>query len=466
MPLALQAEEEQEPQILTASDILKKRFTSADGRTMVTVGGESIFSFDMEAVFYQKRSFEPAWAGPDGHFLQADDLITAIQKAHQEGLIPEYYHINAIQSLLLDQVRTNLGRTAPNFTAIADLDALLTDSFLLLSCHLSKGCINPIMRTTEWFAANEKIDVTTLLEDSLREKRVKEALQSLTPHEKLYSRLRQALERYRQLANRNDSWPLIPPEKPSIKIDMNDRRIPVIRHRLITLGDLPSTPQDNSSLYDQKLARAVSAFQQRHGLEADGIIGANTITALNISPEKRARQIELNMERLRWSFRNPGERYILVNIANFSLDVIENDMTVMNMKVVVGKPFWDTPVFSGKMRYLVLNPSWTIPRNIAVEEILPKVLNDRQYLLKNDIMILRNGKVIEGSQLKEIDWYRLNIDYFPYQLRQQPGPKNPLGNIKFIFPNQFDVYLHDSPHKGLFQRNVRAFSHGCIRIEN
>jgi len=213
------------------------------------------------------------------------------------------------------------------------------------------------------------------------------------------------------------------------------------------------------------LRQAVLRFQKRHGLETDGVIGARTLAALNVSPEKRLRQVALNLERLRWSFRNPGDRYIVVNIADFSLDVVENGSSVLAMNVIVGKPFQHTPVFSQKLRSLVLNPSWGIPRGIAVEEIVPKVRKDPGYLAKQRIKVLRNGRSVEGTELWAIDWSRLTINNFPYELRQEPGPKNPLGRIKFVFPNQFDVYLHDSPHKGLFRQNVRAFSHGCIRIE-
>lgn len=461
-PQLLPAEEQQ---ALTAADLIKERFTSEDARSWVTTGGDSVYSYDMAAVFYRKRDFQPAWAGSDSRFAQADDLLSAIRQAHEEGLPPEYYHIKAIETLLA-ALRTRLGNNLiPDPAMVADLDVLLTDTFLLLSCHLSNGCINPIMLKAEWFAHNEKMDVTAVLEKSLAENRIKETLSDLTPKEKLYTRLRQALAQYRQLAALYAEWPEIPFARPPLKKDMCDKWIPAIRQRLAVLGDLPAGENLGDQLYDTALARAVISFQKRHGLDADGVIGAQTFSAFNVSPAKRVRQIEINLERLRWSFRNPGKRYLLVNIANFTLDVIEEGETVMTMPVVVGKPFWDTPVFSRKMNYLVLNPTWNIPRSIAVEEILPKVRRDHHYLLKNNIKMLQNGKPIDGNKLQSIEWSRLSIDNFPYQLRQDPGPQNPLGRIKFMFPNQFDVYLHDSPNKGLFQRNVRAFSHGCIRIE-
>jgi murein L,D-transpeptidase YcbB/YkuD len=454
-----------EQQALTAADLIKERFTSEDARSWVTTGGDSVYSYDMAAVFYRKRDFQPAWAGSDSRFAQADALISAIHEADLEGLSPEYYHIEAIEALLA-ALRTRIGNNLiPDPAMVADLDVLLTDTFLLLSCHLSNGCINPIMLKAEWFAHNEKMDVTAVLEKSLEENRIKEALSDLTPKEKLYTRLRQGLARYRQLAARYPEWPEIPFVRPPLKKDMCDKRIAAIRQRLAVLGDLPAGENMGDEFFDAGLVKGILSFQKRHGLDADGVIGAQTFSALNVSPAKRVRQIEINLERLRWSFKNPGQRYLLVNIANFALDVVDEGTTVLTMPVVVGKPFWNTPVFSRKMSYLVLNPPWNIPRSIAVEEILPKVRKDRYYLLKNNIRVLQNGKTIDGKKLQAIEWSRLSIDYFPYQLRQDPGPLNPLGSIKFIFPNQFDVYLHDSPNKGLFQRNVRAFSHGCIRIE-
>ncbi|MBU4260480.1 MAG: L,D-transpeptidase family protein [Proteobacteria bacterium] len=453
-----------EQQALTAADLIKERFTSEDARSRMTSGEESVYSFDMAAVFYRKRDFQPAWTGSDSRFPQADALVSAIQKAELEGLPPEYYHIKTI-ALLLGQLRARPENNGPDSAMVADLDVLLTDSFLLLSCHLSNGCINPIMLKAEWFAHNEKMDVTAVLEKSLQENRIKESLSDLTPKEKLYTRLRQALAHYRLLAAQHKEWPMIAASRPPLKKDMHDKKIPAIRQRLAILGDLTAGENMGDELFDAGLVRAIVSFQKRHGLDADGVIGAQTFGALNVSPAKRVRQIEINLERLRWSFRNPGKRYLLVNIANFALDVVEEGTTVLTMPVVVGKPFWNTPVFSRKMRYLVLNPPWNIPRTIAVEEILPKVRKDRHYLLKNNIRVLQYGNIIEDKKLQAIAWSRLNIDYFPYQLRQDPGPLNPLGSIKFIFPNQFDVYLHDSPHKGLFQRNVRALSHGCIRIE-
>ncbi|MGH7793053.1 MAG: L,D-transpeptidase family protein, partial [Thermodesulfobacteriota bacterium] len=177
-------------------------------------------------------------------------------------------------------------------------------------------------------------------------------------------------------------------------------------------------------------------------------------------------QIELNMERLRWLPQNLGSRYILVNLANFELYVNENNKKIMSMRVIVGKPYWNTPVFTAKMTYLVLNPHWNIPQTIFAEEKLPKIKKDPEYFSKDNIKVLSswrpNAEVIDPST---IDWSKVTDQNFRFRLRQEPGPGNPLGRVKFMFPNAYHVYLHDTSQKYLFNKTERNLSHGCIRIE-
>lgn len=207
-------------------------------------------------------------------------------------------------------------------------------------------------------------------------------------------------------------------------------------------------------------------FQKKHGLKEDGIVGPDTLDALNVPLKQRIRQIELNMERLRWILSNQEERSIVVNIANFRLDVIEDLKPILSMKVVVGKPFLRTPVFTEKMSYIVINPSWNVPDSIARKEILWKIKKDPQYLAGQNIKVLRGwGSQEEAMAPETIDWSKLTPNKLPYRFRQDPGPLNPLGRIKFMFPNKFNVYLHDTNARGLFSKDMRAFSHGCTRIE-
>jgi murein L,D-transpeptidase YcbB/YkuD len=239
-----------------------------------------------------------------------------------------------------------------------------------------------------------------------------------------------------------------------------------LKKRLAASGDLETAEARGGNLFDEKLEQSVIFFQKRHGLKDDGVVGPVTLDALNVPLKQRIRQMELNMERLRWILGNMEQRSIVVNIADFKLNVVENGRTMLSMKVVVGKPYQRTPVFTAKMTYLVINPAWNIPDSIARKEILEKIKKDRRYLAKENIKVLRGwGAREEEIDPETINWSKITPYNLRYKFRQEPGPLNPLGRIKFMLPNHFDVYLHDTPSKRLFSENVRTFSHGCTRIE-
>ena len=232
-------------------------------------------------------------------------------------------------------------------------------------------------------------------------------------------------------------------------------------------GDLQESGTTPNGLFDEATESALIIFQKHQGLETDGIAGPKTIAALNVSPVERIQQIKLNLERWRWLPQSLGEKYIIVNIPDFRLDVIENEISRLHMRVVVGKSYRRTPVFSDHITYLVLNPRWEVPHNIAVKDKLPLIKKDPEYFKKIHMSVLKGW----GSDAKKIDpatinWTALNERNFPYRLRQSPGPWNALGQIKFMFPNQFNVYLHGTPDQQLFLKESRSFSSGCIRLES
>lgn len=447
------------------AEYIKTRITQAGSPPNIIIGEERLHNTVMLARFYRGRAFSPAWTRATGTSLQADALIKAIEDSRNEGLTPDYYHLMKIRTLLSEIRSGPAGKSLPDPETLSNLDLLLTDAFLLLSCHLSAGCVNPVTLDVEWHADRGSVDVVSILETALEENIVEETLINLLPSQYGYSRLRQALTHYRKMAEADGGWPAVS-KGPSLKKGLTDKRVVELRNRLIASGDLEPDGKEENDLFDERLEQAVIGFQKQHGLDTDGVVGHATLNALNVPVEARIRQIEINMERLRWIPRDLGQRYIIVNIANFELDVVENSETVLSMKVVVGKDFWHTPVFRSDMTYLEFNPYWNVPKNILIRDILPKMEKDPDYISKINLKAVWVGQGrTEVIDPKALDWSQTSDSGFHYRLRQDPGPQNPLGRIKFMFPNRFDVYLHDTPVKGLFARNVRAFSHGCIRIE-
>ncbi len=445
------------------SELIRSHIISSGRQPTYSFNGNPIHSPEMLRRFYKTGNFRNAWSATAKSFKQAQILLNIIEDVDSHGLIPEYYHIDKIKSLIKNSKGTlNAAGLKPRDSA--ELDILLTDAFLTLGCHFSGGCVAPLIAETEWHANQNDINIDEILEAALSENHIQKSLKQLLPLQEGYARLRRSLQLYREIET-DGGWPKIR----STKIfKSGDRTVQInnLRDRLIVSGDLDQDNNEDRAVLDEALEHAVISFQGRHGLNADGIAGPLTIEALNVPAETRVRQIELNLERMRWTSRNLGHRYIIVNIAGYELDVIENGNTIMSMDVIVGKPYWHTPVLSETMNYIVLNPSWNIPDSIAVEEILPGIQEDPDYLNKRNIKIMSSWSP-DATEVnpRTVRWFDITEDDFNYKLIQEPGSSNPLGNIKFIFPNKYNVYLHDTSGKGLFSRNVRSFSHGCIRIE-
>lgn len=445
--------------VFALDPLIQKRLAQWRTPANAVVGDEQIYSAVLVESFYKGRNYKPAWSR-DGRLMQVDMLIKAVQEAYSDGLTPDYYHLGLIRSLV-DKVEKD---SSPDPIGMADLDIFLTDAFLTLGCHLSAGCVNPVTIEAEWFAKRGNVDVSSVLEQALKKKQVREALMTLRPEQGSYGRLKKALARYRELSSRGE-WPLVSTGSRLKKGFVSDRVVE-LRRRLAASGDLEAVETMEANLFDEKLERSIIAFQKSHGLKADGMVGSATCNALNVPLKQRIRQIELNMERLRWVLGNQERRFIDVNIANFELNVIEDWKSILSMKVVVGKPYLRTPIFTAKLTSLVINPPWNIPDSIARKEILKIIKRDTDYLADQNIKVLKGwGSREEEVDPETIDWSKITASNLTYRFRQEPGPLNPLGRIKFVLPNKFDVYLHDTPAKSLFSENVRAFSHGCTRIE-
>jgi len=438
---------------------LRHRLEEAAGQVVVAPD-EPVHTRETTLRFYRARVYEPAWVSGQEISGKATDLITSIERAGDDGLRPGDYHFEAIQVLL----RRAGGSGDPDPSLLVDLELLLTDAWLLYAAHRVSGRINPETIDAEWVATRREVDVAAALEKAIAADRVAEVLDDLLPGAPGYQSLRSALARYRLMASRE--WPARVPEGDKIHPGERETRIAGVRAILEAWGEIPADKPADPDSYDPDLEKAVRRFQARHGLDPDGVIGPKTLEALNTSPGRRARQIVLNLERWRWLPQDLGARHVRVNIADFRLDVVEEAHVVLATPVIVGRDYRRTPVFSASMTYLVLNPTWEVPHQLAVQDVLPQIRKDPDYIARLRFQVLPGWGAGEAPvDPSGIDWSELSPRNFPYRLRQLPGPANALGRVKFMFPNRFSVYLHDTPSKDLFRKTERAFSSGCIRVE-
>ncbi len=443
---------------------LKQKIEFETTRERLRCRGELICGLSQIPLFYQRREFLPAWCSDKGILPQAESLITEIKGANNEGLRPDDYHLSSILSLIENiEDQQSLGNTV-NPELWADLDLLLTDAFMLYASHLFAGRVNPETIHTDWKVSIQTADLANILQSALNMNQIKKTLIDFRPNHPGYSGLKTYLAHYRNIAKKVHELPLLD----GTRLQKGDKGTSVgnLHERLIILGDLYADNNDRADIFDESTEEAVLRYQKRHGLIQDGIVGPRTLEMLNMSFQKRIPQIELNMERWRWIPRNMGNRYLIVNIADFKLWVTENHRRVLDMRVVVGRPYRRTPVFSAKMTFMVINPYWNIPQRLAIRDVLPEIQKNIHYIEQQNIKVFKDWR----KNSVEIDpetiaWNKIEPRNFAYKLRQEPGPRNVLGRMKFIFPNKFAVYLHDTPKRSLFKKNNRDFSSGCIRVE-
>lgn len=402
--------------------------------------------------YYGLRNYQPLWVNSNGPLPRAHQLRALLAAAEQEGLNPQVYHPQLLQQFWSGRLLDELAR----------LDLILTDAFFRYSIDLQGGELSPNENEFHWHITTAPVDAMTMLDAVLDAADFVQACQQLAPSHPGYQRLRKALQKYRQLAQQG-GWPHLP-AGPLLRDGYPHAQVRLLRQRLIAEGDLQLGPVKRNDLFDQAVKFAVERFQVRHGLPMDGIVGPATRAVMNISVQQRIEQIKLNMQRWRWLPRQLGKRYIMVNTAGFELAAIENERTQFTMWVIVGTAQRPTPVVQGMLHTVVFHPYWTVPSTIVFEDIVPKQQRDPDFLHKEGIRIFSNRNHGHELQPGEIDWNKVDSKYFPYILRQDPGPSNPLGRIKFLFSNKLDVYLHDTPRRQLFEKKVRTFSSGCIRV--
>jgi murein L,D-transpeptidase YcbB/YkuD len=399
--------------------------------------------------YYSDGAHPVLWLGEP----RAEELIAWLRNAAEDGLDPAAYPADQLEKLAAAVGETNsLGK------AIVELH--FSAAFLQFASDLQVGRFLPHKVDPDFFQEGRSIDqlgALTLLSVSESLDRFFIQWQPQAPE---YADLRAALADYRALAGAG-GWPTVPLGE-SLKPGMSDPRVPALRARLaVTDGADPMPPAGGELVFDDALIAVVKAFQARHGLDVDGIVGKGTVAALNVPVETRVQDIVLSMERWRWMPPDLGHNHLIVNIAGFELRRFANGTLEERMNVVVGRPYNKTPVFSDSIRYLEFNPYWNVPTGIAIKEELPKLKSNPAARAAAGFEAVRGDTVYP---LTSINWSQYGPGNFPFQLRQRPGPNNALGRVKFMFPNQFDVYLHDTPARSLFDKAERAFSHGCIRL--
>lgn len=412
--------------------------------------GPYVVTVEDLANVYALRDFRPLWSKRD-----ADELERFVHGVVADGLDPVHYHVEALSSAA--------ARDDEGAAMHARRDALRTDAFVRLARDLRTGRVDPseVMGGGEIERGEDRPLTPEVVERLIDAGDIADALDAQRPDHPVYRRLVEALEEYRAFAE-GDDWPQVPAGAP-LAIDSTSERVPVLRARLAREGYLARDTDTTSAVFDDEVDTAVRRFQHTHGLNDDGIVSKSTLRELNHAPEHRIEQLRANLERARWVLRDMPDTYLSVNIAAQRVYKIQNDSVIWETRAVVGDAYTRTPVFSAPMREVVFNPDWTVPESIN-EEILEHVHDDESYLESQGFEILDDhGELVDPD---DIDFSDYTGEDFPYTFRQRPGPLNPLGRVKFMFPNEFNVYLHDTPSKELFRREERTFSHGCIRVEN
>ena len=410
--------------------------------------------------FYGEREFRPLWQGSQRAAARAADLRAALEAADREGLDPAFYRPDHLARLA----------RAEDLAKRVEFEFDMSMALLRYVRDLRTGRVDPEYLKADLPPSDRARPPLAILREAAAAGNLTVWLAAQAPRGPRYLRLKRLLAGLREVAARG-GWTRVP-ETRVLKPGMVHPDVAVLRRRLTESGDLPAEA-GRGTAFDAALEAAVRRFQARHGLEVDGIVGRRTLAALNAPVEVRIRQVILNLERRRWLPMDLGQRYILVNIAGFALEMVERgatpfvEETVFTTEVVVGTPYHQTPVFSRPMTHIVLNPYWNVPPSIAVREILPRLREDPGYLEREGFEVLAgweaDAPVLDPAA---IDWKRVPARGFPYRFRQKPGPDNALGRLKFMLPNRYHVYLHDTPARELFRRARRAFSHGCVRLRD
>jgi len=419
------------------------------------VQGEALLEPKAVAAFYQARGNHAAWTSKS----QREQVLEAIRDIEKDGLTPGDYHFDALTSMVREPEANP-----------SDLDVLMTDAVAGMLDHVRYGKVRPVTLNPSW-NVNPREGAPPLEGEVAKIASASDparALDEAKPQHFIYRGLADALAQLRGI-DAQHGWPAIPAGKSAKPIAPGaiDRRIPLIRARLAASGEYQNggISRRDSLRYDPPLQSAVELFQARHRLTSkNNAIDAATIAAMNVPVSERINQVRANLERARWVLPGLKDDFVLVNLPAFKVYLIRNRQNVWETRSVIGKEGRKSPTFRANMRYVVLNPDWTVPPTILAEDVLAKMRQGKNAIAEKGLTIVDDhGQQVDASS---IDWNSATPANFHYTLRQPPGDDNALGKVKFLFPNPYNVYLHDTPHRELFDKDQRTFSSGCIRIQN
>jgi L,D-transpeptidase YcbB len=414
------------------------------------VSGERLAEHAAVTRFYERRGWRPAWLD------RTDDVVKAIQGMEADGLDPAHYHFEVIRAALDKRERTAESE--------AKLDVLLSDAVAGMADDVRYGRVRPSSVNPAWNVdpRDDAPALDSMLALIANTRSVDRAFDSQRPQHFIYRGLVGALDGLRKIEAQG-GWPGVRAGK-NVAPGGRDARLPVVRRRLAASGELSGAAAADSTRYDSALVRAVKLFQAHHRLKESGVIDRATVEAMNVPVRARIDQVRVNLERARWVLGGLGQDFLLVNLPAFKAYLIQGDRNVWESRTQIGEEAMQTPTFRAQIRTVVFNPDWSVPESILQNEILAQMRAGKNVIDQQGLVIYdAENNVVNPSS---IDWASADSTNFPYTLKQPAGQDNVLGKVKFLFPNKYAIYLHDTPSQQLFQADRRTFSHGCIRIEN
>ncbi len=440
-------------------NILKNTFSNANSASILFASPSE--KLDTIKYFYSTQNFKPIFIKSFESKNFVDSLLDILGKADEHGLNPERYHYSSIKNEFYESIKPNI-ESNNRYIHLANAELLTSDAILNYSTHMRHGVVNPRQLYFDRYYLPVADSLNKKLFEPFKQSDVIQYLKNIQPKSDKYKKLQYALKRFNSL--KDIDWAPIPIPDKKIEIGNQFAPLNLVAERLTVLGFLDTNKVKLKvfTVYDSLLAYPVKQFQKANGLNDDGVIGKSTIERLNISPKEYIKKIKINLERFRWVDYSDTAKYVLVNIPDFKLYVMENRNEKFNINICTGrKGEWETPNLYGQISYFVLNPTWSVPKSIIQEEIVSGLRRDSSYLKKRNFKVYKAGNRVSLDGLSANDLSSSNR----YSIVQDPGAGNALGKIKFMFKNPFGVYLHDTPTRAPFKYTNRAVSHGCMRVE-